>query len=468
MGFLLVLLWKGSMEHMLGQTVDVGTSAEYLLRGVAFLACGGVFWLLRGLLGQTRAYMSGGIALVTTILLAVLQGSGGLSHAPAAMQAAVEFLYQFVLAWLYLDWAIIYSRLCIRLIARYIFLVYTAIGFFRLVTGVLPAAALPVVCTVLIVCAGVAELAALRLLACDSGGAEDGPQIQDAGFLLPVAVELALFGLTNGCLSCVTYAAGFDPTFEPSNVVLRALFPLLLFWVFAVRKAQPSPSRILLATVAIMSTLVLCAAFIGSVPSLLGSFVSMMRVTVVILLYFALTCLASAKYRDRPYLAICGGMALYWLACGVGSVVGRALGVTSVSTSLALIIVYALAVVLTLMISFQRRGREIPAGGAGGDDGALRAAAPDLAPDLAEGRAEGRVPAATAQDAHLARIALEAGLTDRETQVLGLFAHGYSKHAIAEQLCVTENTVRGHIKKAYVKLGITSRDELLKLTNNPR
>jgi DNA-binding CsgD family transcriptional regulator len=57
-------------------------------------------------------------------------------------------------------------------------------------------------------------------------------------------------------------------------------------------------------------------------------------------------------------------------------------------------------------------------------------------------------------------------LTARETQVARLAAKGMSNREIAEALFVTVKTVEWHLKHAYEKLGVRSREELrLRLSN---
>ena len=53
----------------------------------------------------------------------------------------------------------------------------------------------------------------------------------------------------------------------------------------------------------------------------------------------------------------------------------------------------------------------------------------------------------------------EAGLTERERQVLGLLPHGGSNKSIARELGVTEGTVKVHIKNLLKKLQLKSRTE---------
>ena len=50
-------------------------------------------------------------------------------------------------------------------------------------------------------------------------------------------------------------------------------------------------------------------------------------------------------------------------------------------------------------------------------------------------------------------------LTDREEAVLALVAEGKSNTQIGAALCLSENTVKFHLKNLYSKLGVTNRTE---------
>jgi LuxR family maltose regulon positive regulatory protein len=52
-------------------------------------------------------------------------------------------------------------------------------------------------------------------------------------------------------------------------------------------------------------------------------------------------------------------------------------------------------------------------------------------------------------------------LSSREVVVLQLAADGLTQREIADQLFISYNTVKTHLKSAYRKLGATSRDEAL-------
>lgn len=62
-------------------------------------------------------------------------------------------------------------------------------------------------------------------------------------------------------------------------------------------------------------------------------------------------------------------------------------------------------------------------------------------------------------------LARERGLSPRETDVLVAFAHGRNVAYLAEQLCLSANTIRSHSKTLYTKLGIHSKQELIDLVD---
>jgi NarL family two-component system response regulator LiaR len=53
----------------------------------------------------------------------------------------------------------------------------------------------------------------------------------------------------------------------------------------------------------------------------------------------------------------------------------------------------------------------------------------------------------------------EIPLTEREIDVLGLLAQGYSNHDIAVELAIREATVRTHVSHILSKLGLSSRTQ---------
>jgi DNA-binding CsgD family transcriptional regulator len=61
------------------------------------------------------------------------------------------------------------------------------------------------------------------------------------------------------------------------------------------------------------------------------------------------------------------------------------------------------------------------------------------------------------------QLAGVAGLSARESEVLHYVAKGRTTNRIAEELCISPNTVRTHIKRIYEKTGVHKREELIEL-----
>ncbi|HAD07287.1 MAG TPA: helix-turn-helix transcriptional regulator [Anaerolineaceae bacterium] len=62
---------------------------------------------------------------------------------------------------------------------------------------------------------------------------------------------------------------------------------------------------------------------------------------------------------------------------------------------------------------------------------------------------------------HSSEKPAEAGLTERELEVLRLLAQGNTYNQIAENLVVSLNTVRFHVKGIYSKLGVTKVNQAI-------
>lgn len=108
----------------------------------------------------------------------------------------------------------------------------------------------------------------------------------------------------------------------------------------------------------------------------------------------------------------------------------------------------ALLVVSTLYFAFLLAAG-LTAGWRSGER-AADAGAPDAAAALA-GRCE--------------RLAAEGGLSPREGEILGYLGRGHSVAFIAKTLVISESTVRTHVKSIYKKLGVSSREDLLRFVD---
>lgn len=92
-------------------------------------------------------------------------------------------------------------------------------------------------------------------------------------------------------------------------------------------------------------------------------------------------------------------------------------------------------------------------------------------PDVSESLSPGLSYAASHADSHVKdalskrcqKVAADFALSSRETEVMELIARGYTGPVIAEMLFISENTMRTHNKRIYVKLDVHKKRELLEL-----
>lgn len=133
---------------------------------------------------------------------------------------------------------------------------------------------------------------------------------------------------------------------------------------------------------------------------------------------------------------------------GVGSIVGAALGVgvaaqasartVWTASAVAVFTIVAFALLVLDRFSFDRSLAELSAPS---NDVA------ELPPQTLEERCD--------------QIAQEHGLTKREAEVFAMLARGRDRAYIEEQLVVSRNTVKAHVKHIYGKLNVHSHQELL-------
>ncbi len=57
-------------------------------------------------------------------------------------------------------------------------------------------------------------------------------------------------------------------------------------------------------------------------------------------------------------------------------------------------------------------------------------------------------------------------LTSREKEVINYLAQGYSNHDIAQTLCLSESTIKSHLRSAFKKFNVRNRTEVLAFLYN--
>ena len=220
-------------------------------------------------------------------------------------------------------------------------------------------------------------------------------------------------GIAAASMAFFVMAYGFPKTFSASRAY-RALFPLLtgvlIIWPFA----------------NFQYSYFVGAAFVAGH--------SLISTSVMYLI------IREAHESDlNPYAFMGASVLLIRLASVSGIVGGTVIAGLDLNPSFKTL--YLLSIVLLFMLRIRKRSEREQRPAASGEP----------------------VRGEDAFDAKGAEVTARHGLTDRESEILLLLARGRSSTYIGEALYLSPNTVRGHIKNIYAKLGVHSKQEIIDL-----
>ncbi|WP_227114506.1 helix-turn-helix transcriptional regulator [Eggerthella sinensis] len=148
----------------------------------------------------------------------------------------------------------------------------------------------------------------------------------------------------------------------------------------------------------------------------------------------------TSKAPDKSFFFFGIALGLYHLALMVGRLFAYALNAFTVLSdqtiaSAALVAIWLLSMAALVMLLAHRRRKETP---------------PASAPE-------------TSFDSAYALFAREHGLSERETLITREFSRGRTVAHIADELVVSQETVKTHLKRAYAKTGCHNRQDLIDL-----
>jgi DNA-binding CsgD family transcriptional regulator len=205
-------------------------------------------------------------------------------------------------------------------------------------------------------------------------------------------------------------------------------------------------------------------------------------------LWMVLSCFMAYmvfRFDFSPVRAFGIGQAVYFLTSTAAWALGGYLSVTfgSGSASMLIAVLFAFLIVLILTFVFtdadlkfiltwhpQEAGdRDDFVGFAPTDAGTRPSYGSPSPAALAPTAARNEDPESElALHERIARIDPRCGLSSREAEILEKFAQGRSTNWIAEDLTISKNTVRSHLRAIYTKLDVHTRQELLDFLKNVR
>lgn len=279
--------------------------------------------------------------------------------------------------------------------------------------------------------------------------------------LAPILLGAGLFSALFGLMTQVHNASrGLSPVPDQvSSIVSVLVLAALLVWVALSQRPLELAGPFLVGIPLLAAVLLAVPFFWDSYSDMADALVkSLFNLCYAAMMVYALQRCRSQGSRVAFMACVVGCI---WASVAAGSAVGLALSSltaldSAVMTAVALGAIWLCMVVAIVAARFGGRAATMGASETavlGGE------AAPVAEND--DGTAVPAVVYVDRTDAQVARFAREAGLTDREREVVGMFVRGRSSARIAEDLSLSEHTVKTHLQNAYAKAGLHSRQELL-------
>ncbi len=290
-----------------------------------------------------------------------------------------------------------------------------------------------------------------------------------------IAVGISVYSFAMG-VSWTLLLSNPEYTLSLTDVATTALVILLVlvYWVCAKAMGRVSFRTTWRTIVLLMSAAILVAPQVqGTSYELVVSFVRAAQTTMASLWFLVLTDIARRMHIEASHV-IGMGWVFYSLPVAAGVLFGMLLvPIDPLDTVLP-----ALTVLALVAIAFLADDRDLAQGeffsepvetpepqaataGASTAPQDMAAAAAPAQPEKADdGMGSGRRDRLSVKCVAIAR---DYGLTNREFDVLVRLAHGRSGAYIAEELTLSENTVKGHTKRLYAKLDVHNRQELINL-----
>lgn len=357
----------------------------------------------------------------------------------AAWNVANGLVAGVCVGWGYLRWSVVYADLGIRDAVGCLFMSYLVGSTFKIGLDMAPSlvgAAVAALLGPLMVCA----LGRVRRSESLVSGTARGEILYHSGTfgaLGRTAVCVLVFCLVRRMASMLM-AGGYGGFGQQlvGHLVEVAFAVVALGWVFWANRALDFPQLWRFVFLFVATAVLLDVLGVGGGWATLCNGVSTSLIVMVLWLVLA----DVAHHCDlHPYVVFGLGWSLYTGTSYVGPLLVRAFGFEALTTGGAVVLLWVLGVTMAFC---------------------LETYGPDVRRIFADLRTKVDPEEFATIDERCDQLAREYGLTDREIDVLKLLAKGRSKAFVAETLFISENTVRGHARRLYAKLGVHTRDEL--------
>ena len=294
------------------------------------------------------------------------------------------------------------------------------------------------------------------------GAPEGAPRLSPAarGVYARLVAVSAIIAIVSGVcrgIGANTWSAEYFARVGMTNVELAlAIAAAMLVWVsFGRPRVVIKGIYLALMFMGIVVMLVSCLGY--------GLELMSMGKELLWLLFSCIIAYLAFRFGASVVRIYAAGQAAYFLCSTLGWAVGGAIGQSymeqpvhiGVGITLALMLVVAVSLVFRITdidALFTREGRVRAVDGPGSSAGDADA--------VSDEQVEAAQIAGAGPD--LAKMLVDKyGLSAREVEIMELFARGRSANWIADELYISKNTVRSHLRAVYVKLDVHTRSELV-------
>lgn len=285
--------------------------------------------------------------------------------------------------------------------------------------------------------------------------------IQSKQFLVATAVGVGFLSIVIGFLR--GYPNGEAITFTPPTRAAYVLLTVGISFIVMVMVLK-GRQRVLTVGAFLVMELLACAALVAhaAFPDILdlgAVFTTTLNAYMVAFTWYLVIAFMSYGWRDPYYYAISGW--LVWLGCRAGARMAF-LGAYDSSTNdllvtalMGTLVVISTQVVLVQFLGIARHSAEQ-------QEEQSQQRTSKLVKIMGLDEHENL---ASVRQASMEHNAEEMGrqflLSEREVEVLSLYALGHTQKRVAEELFITQGTAHAHIKRIYAKTGLHSRQEIL-------
>lgn len=288
----------------------------------------------------------------------------------------------------------------------------------------------------------------------------DERTLKSRQLLIAMAVSIALLAVVTGYLRGYPNGASI-----PLDLGERAGYALLVIAFSAItvqltvgkrKHAMPMGFFLLLETIACIALICFAAT-----PQNLGAgamLTTVLNALMVGLAWYIIVAFMSFGWRDPYYYALAGWF--IWLGARSLTRVVFVLSTFVIGNYALAIAVAGALVTLSAQVTFglflaiERRAANVPVQADEKPSTIVRIMGLDQGETLASVREKSM--------RHSAEImGKQFLLSEREVEVLSLYALGFTQKKVADELYITQSTAHEHIKRIYVKTGLHSRQEIL-------